>query len=354
MKKRWLSLAAVFFTASIVTACASSVTTPSADASTSMIAQQESASSSQVSEESTPAQRTSVKIAGLKGPTTMGVVHLMQQSQNQTARHDYQITMYGSPDEIIPALISGELDAAMIPTNLAAVLYQKTKGNVQVAAVNTLGVLSLIGMDETIKTMADLKGKTIYASGKGATPEYVLNFLLERSNLKVNEDVTVEYKSEATEVLNALLADPNGIAMLPQPYATTALMKNESLHTLLDLTQEWEKVSPDSQIITGVLVVRKEFANENPAFMKEFLKDYESSIQWVNENTKDAAMLIEQYGIVPKAAVAEKALPLSHLKFLSGKEMMKSVEGYLQVLYDANPASVGGALPQQDFYYGVS
>ena len=205
-----------------------------------------------------------------------------------------------------------------------------------------------------MKSVADLKGKTLYATGKGTTPEYALNHILTENGLEPGVDVTIEYKAEATEVVSALAAAGEGaLAMLPQPYVTTAQMQMDTLNVLLDLTEEWNKVSPDSALVTGVLVVQKDFAEQNPELMSDFLADYQASVEWVNTNTAEAAALIADYGIVPKAAVAEKALPQCNITFVSGAEMKQQVSGYLQVLMDADAASVGGALPGDDFYYGA-
>ena len=284
----------------------------------------------------------------------MGLVKLMSEQDAGETRHDYQVTMYGAADEISPQMIKGDIDVALVPCNLASVLYNKTEGAVEVAAVNTLGVLYIVTTGDDIASVADLAGKTIYATGKGTTPEYSLNYILRQNGLEPGVDVTVEYMSEATEVVSAMAAaSGETVAMLPQPYVTTAQMQMENLNVALDLTEEWNKVSPDSSLVTGVALVRREFAEENAAALEEFLADYAASVEWVNANTADAAQLVAQYGIVPKAEVAEKALPACNITFLAGDEMKQAVSGYLQVLADADASSVGGALPGDDFYYGA-
>ena len=297
---------------------------------------------------------TTMRIASLKGPTTMGLVQLMEAAKDGVSRHDYQVTMYGAADEIAPQLIKGDIDIALVPCNLAGVLYNKTEGQVQLAAINTLGVLYLVSTGDGVETVADLKGKTIYATGKGTTPEYVLNYILQENGLVPGKDVTIEYKSESTEVLAAMQASSGyPIALLPQPYVTTAQMQMENLKVVLDLTKEWDKVSPDSGLVTGVAVVRKDFAEKNKVAFEEFLEDYDVSVQWVRDNNDKAAELVAAYGIVPKAEIAKKALPACNLTFLTGKEMKAKASGYLQVLYDQDPASVGGKLPDDAFYYGA-
>lgn len=222
------------------------------------------------------------------------------------------------------------------------------------AAVNTLGVLYVVTTGDDITSVADLAGKTIYTTGKGTTPEYVLNYVLTQNGLTPGEDVTIEYMSEATEVLAAMQASSGyPVAMLPQPYVTTAQMQMEGLKVALDMTEEWDKVSPDSALVTGVVVARKEFVEQNEAAFNEFLEDYKASTEFVNANVDEAAALVAGYEIVPKEPIAQKALPECNITFISGADMKAKVSGYLKVLYDQNPEAVGGTLPDDAFYYGA-
>lgn len=297
---------------------------------------------------------TTFRIAGLKGPTTMGMVKLMSDAEAGETHQDYQVTMYGAADEVVPLLVKGDIDLAAIPANLAANLYNQTEGKVQVAAINTLGVLYVVTTGDDVKSVEDLKGKTVYSTGKGTTPEYVLNYILKENGIDPEKDLTVEYKSEATEVAAALqAADEGAIAVLPQPYVTAAQSQIEGLNVALNLTEEWDKVSTDSDLVTGVLVASTEFIERNEAAFEEFLKDYQASIEWVNSNTADAAELVANYGIVAKAPLAQKALPACNITYVDGAEMKTKLSGYLQVLFDQNPKAVGGAMPGDDFYYGA-
>lgn len=222
------------------------------------------------------------------------------------------------------------------------------------AAVNTLGVLYVVTTGDDITSVADLAGKTIYTTGKGTTPEYVLNYVLTQNGLTPGEDVTIEYMSEATEVLAAMQASSGyPVAMLPQPYVTTAQMQMEGLKVALDMTEEWDKVSPDSALVTGVVVARKEFVEQNETAFNEFLEDYKASTEFVNANVDEAAALVAGYEIVPKQPIAQKALPECNITFISGADMKAKVSGYLKVLYDQNPEAVGGTLPDDAFYYGA-
>ena len=299
-------------------------------------------------EEFTPA---SYSIAALKGPTAMGLVKLMKDSESgETTGNEYTFTLAGSADEVTPALIKGELDMACVPANLAAVLYGKTEGAVEVLAVNTLGVLYIVENGESVQSIADLKGQTIVAAGKGSTPEYALRYLLSENGIDPDNDVTIDWKSEHSECVAALASGQATIALLPQPFVTVAQSKIEGLRMALDLTKEWDALDNGSSLITGVIVARREVVEENPAAANEFLKEYAASVDYVNANTADAAALIGEYGIVD-AAVAEKALPYCNIVCLTGEEMQQKLSGYLQVLADANADSVGGAMPEADFYY---
>ena len=292
-----------------------------------------------------------VRIAGLKGPTTMGLVNLLDMERKGTATQHYDLQLYGAADEIVPKLIKGELDMAAIPANLAATLYQKTNGGIQVMAVNTLGVLYVVEKGNTIHSFADLKGRTILSTGKGTTPEYVLRYLLTQNGLDPDRDVKIEYCSEASEVTAQMAAaKKDAIAVLPQPYVTAAQMKDSSLRVALDLTKEWNKVC-DTQLITGVTVVRTEYAKQNPDIVANFLKDYETSITAAQTNVANTAALCEETGVVAKKAIAQKALPQCNIVYRVGDEMKADVNAYLQVLYDASPAAVGGKLPDAAFYY---
>ncbi len=288
-----------------------------------------------------------VDIMALKGPTAMGMVEMMENT-------DYNFSITASVDEVSPSLLQGKTDIAAIPANLASVLYNKTEGDIQVLAINTLGVLYLVENGETIQSVADLKGKTIYASGKGATPEYALNYILSSNGINPETDVTIEWKSEHAECVAALANEENGVAMLPQPFVTTAQAKNPQIRTALDFTEEWDALQEGkeekSSMITGVVVARKEFAEENPEEIQEFLKEYHASVDYVNENVTDAAQLMEKYDIVP-AAVAEKALPACNIVCIDGEEMQEKLSGYLEVLKEQNPQAVGGEVPNHDFYY---
>ena len=301
-----------------------------------------------------PSGQGEIKLATLKGPTTMGLVKLLDDAKTDNSDYKLNNTIYGTADEISALLIKGDIDMAAVPCNLASILYNKTEGAIQVAAVNTLGVLNVIELGENINSVADLKGKKIYSTGKGTTPEFVLNAILKANGIDPKTDVDIEYKTEATEIAGILTGEnavKDAIAVLPQPYATTVLLGNPDTRIALDLTKEWENAELSGKLITGVLVVRSEFAKQNAELMKTFLTDYSDSTKWVNDNTEAAAQLIFDAGIVPKTEIAVKALPYCNIVFETGDVMKTDVKSYLNVLFEQEPASVGGVMPDEEFYY---
>lgn len=299
----------------------------------------------------TQEEDVTIRLGGLKGPTSMGMVKLLADNDAGATTNSYEFTMAGSADELTPKLLQGELDILAVPVNLGSVLYNNSEGSVQLLAVNTLGVIYLVEKGgQTVTDWASLKGQTIYATGKGSTPEYALNYLLEKNGLDPAADVTIEWKSEPAEIVAQMAAQDHVIALMPQPFVTVAQSKFSDLTVALDLTAEWDKLDNGSQLITAGLVVRKEFAEAHPQAVADFLAEYAASTAYVNENVTEAAQLVEQYDIV-EAAVAEKAIPACNIVCITGQEMMTSVQGYLQVLFDQNPQAVGGSLPGDDFYY---
>ena len=346
MMKKTLALAMALLMALSLAACGSSGSTSAASSAPSSAAQ-----SSAASQEAEPAAPASFRIAALKGPTAMGLSYLMDQSdKGEETANDYTFTLAGAADEVTPGLIKGELDMACVPANLAATLYQKTEGQVQVLAVNTLGVIYIVENGNAVQSMADLAGKTIVASGKGSTPEFGLRYLLQQNGLDPDTDVAIEWKSEHSECVAALASGAATIALLPQPFVTVARTKLPDLRVALDLTAEWDALENGSTMITGVVVGRKDAVEANPGAVDAFLAEYNESVEWVNANVADAAAIIGNYGIVD-AAVAEKALPYCNIVCITGRPMQEKLSGYLDVLYQQEPASVGGAVPAEDFYY---
>ena len=369
MKKKLLSLTmALTLSAALLAGCGSAQDS-AAKTSTEAAAEEtteeatEEASSEEVSGEAEEAASQEdaadpidINIAALKGPTAMGMIKFMDDADNGALTdNNYNFTICAAADEITPKLIQGEYDIAAVPANLASVLYNNTEGGVEVLAINTLGVLYIVENGDSVQSVADLAGKTIYASGKGATPEYALNYILSSNGIDPEKDVTIEWKSEHAECLSALLADEDGIALLPQPFVTTAQTKSENLRVALDLTSEWDVLQKDSDspsaLITGVVIARKAFIEENPAAVKAFLSHYKDSVDYVLANTDDAAALIGKYEIVTEE-VAKKALPSCNITYIDGAEMKEKLSGYLTVLMEQNAQAVGGTLPADDFYYG--
>ena len=289
---------------------------------------------------------TEIRIAALKGPTGMGMVKLADK-QNYP---NYTVSIEASPDALNPRIISGEVDVAAVPVNLASVLYNKLDGDISVLAVSTLGVLYVVEAGSEVNSVADLAGKTVYATGQGATPEYILNYLLDKNG--VAGSVEVNYVGEHA-ALATMLADGSAeIGMLPEPNVTSTLAGNDNLRIALNLSEEWNKVC-STELVQGVVIARKSFVNEHPEAIEQFLREYEKSSAFVNENIDEAAKLIVDAGILGNVEIAKKAIPNCNISFSKGEAMHKAVEGMLAVLFEANPKSIGGKLPDKDFYYGI-
>lgn len=311
-----------------------------------------SAESSAISSQASSAvPKTNIRVVGLKGPTGLSMVKLMNDYDEKKTAEDYSFTLVSSPDEAVSKIISGEADAAAVPTNLAATLFNKTNGKVQLAAVTTLGVLSLVTNGESINNIQDLKGKTVVTSGQGTVVEYALNYILKQNGLEAGKDVKIEYKAEHAEVAAAVIAGKVKIAVLPEPYVTQVTVKNKDVKAALNLTDQWKKASKDASVLTmGCLVVRREFAEKNKDAVHTFLNEYKASAEYTNSNVADAAKLSEKYGIMA-AAVAQKAIPNCSIVYIDGTEMKTKIPDFLKILYQANPKSVGGKLPGDEFYY---
>lgn len=296
--------------------------------------------------------RTNINIAVLKGPTGIGAARLIDENINNESKNKYNFDIAASPDEITGKLISGDIDIAAIPTNLASVVYNKTKGEIQVAAVNTLGVLYLLeDGTQNIKSVSDLEGKTIALSGQGSVPEYALEYILNAYGVKAN----LEFMSEHAEVAQALASGSVSLAVLPEPQVTAVEMKNSKIVTAIDLNKEWVNACKkngieDSRLAMGCIVARKDFINNNKKAFEDFLAEYENSIDYT-ENASNVAKLVEKYQIMASAAAAEKAIPNCNIVYFDGKDMKAMLSNFYKILYDANPASVGGKVPSDDFYY---
>ena len=290
-----------------------------------------------------------IRVGALTGPTAMGMVKLLEDGKEA-----YEPTILGAADELVPLILQGEIDIASVPANLAATLYNKTQGGITVLAVNVLGVLYIGEYNsEKLNSLEDLKGQTIYATGKGSTPEYFLRYVLSQNGIDPDKDVTIEWKSEPSEVVALLNAEQKGIAMLPQPYVTAAAAQlGAGFRVALSLSEEWEKLDNGTLCTTAVVMGRREFIEENPEAVSKFLEELAASVEWVNENAADAAQLCGDYGII-KAPVAQKAIPQCNLVCLTGEGMAQALSGCLQVIFEQNPKAVGGALPESGFYYGA-
>lgn len=298
-------------------------------------------------EEPVEEEAVTVRVGSLKGPTSLGLLNMMDHAEKNETEGTYEFTILTAADEMAANVVQGNVDIALVPANLASVLYKKTEGKVTVIDINTLGVLYCVSADNSITGVKDLSGRTVVTTGQGTTPEFSLRYLLKEYGV---EDCNIEFKSEATEVVVALQQDPSLIAVLPQPFATAAQIKNEGLKANFALGDAWDELNNGSRLVTGVTIVRNDFLAEHPGAVNKFLNDHFGSVE-ESKDVDTTAELAVKYGIVEAAPVAKKALPNCALVCITGSEMKTALSGYLQVLFDADPASVGGALPEDGFYY---
>jgi NitT/TauT family transport system substrate-binding protein len=287
-----------------------------------------------------PAEK--VRVAALAGPTGMGLAYMMQDMQDK-----YDVELFTAPDQVTAKIINGEIDIAAVPVNLASVLYNKTEGKISVIGINTLGVLYVLENGNTVNSISDLAGKTIYATGQGSTPEYILSYLLDANGL--TDSVKVEYIADNTELITKLANGSIQIAMLPEPHVSVAMAQSENVRVALKVNDLWDDQN-DTQLVQGVYVVRNEFLADHKEAVDAFLVDAQASAQKVLTE-EDAPAVIVAQGIIAKEPVAKKAIPNCNITLVKGTEMKSTVGAMLQVLFDANPKSVGGKLPSDDFYY---
>ncbi len=302
--------------------------------------------------ENTPEQEVytpvDIKVGALIGPTGMGMSKLMDDAKNKTAANNYTFELFSAPTDITGLILNGELDIAAVPTNLASTLYNKSKGKVQLLALNTLGVLYIMEKGNTINSIKDLEGKKIYSSGQAATPQYALDYVLKANNINCE----VEYFATHAELATKALTGEADIILIPEPQVSTILSKNSDFRIAVDFNAAWDEACDNKALFSmGCLVVNKEFAQNNPKAVEKFLEEYTASVKFVNENPKEGAKLVAENGIVPSEAIAEKAIPNCKMVTISGDEMKTKTETYLKILFDSEPKSIGGALPGEDFYY---
>ena len=297
------------------------------------------------------AQTYAVNMTVLPGVSALGALWLIDAAEGGSTQNIYNIDILGSPDEVPPRIVQGTVDIAAVPTNMASVLYNATGGEVTVLALSTMGVLHIVDATGEINTVQDLRGRSVALSGMGAAPEFAFNYVLRQNGLEPGVDVFLDFHAEQPQIAALLAQGAAQVALLPEPFATTVVLQNENLRHALDLTEEWSRVQPEYGLVMTAIIVRNEFLENNPGAVEIFLEEFEQSIAFINNNQQEAAELAVARGLIPNANIAAQAIPRSNQVFITGERMQRYLAGYLAVLYDQMPASIGGALPDEDFYF---
>ena len=292
-----------------------------------------------------------MSVACMTGPTGVGMAKLMADSDAKATANNYTFTVASAATEINAKFIKGEINIASVPTNVAATLYNKTNGKVRMLAVNTYGVLSILEKGDSIKSIADLKGKTVYSTGKGQNPEFIFKHILKQNGLDPEKDVTINFVS-SEELVAKLISGEAEIGLAPEPAATTVMIKNSALKRALSINDEWSKVS-DTQLMMGCVIALDSYIAANPKAVEKFLEEYEKSITFAIENIDEAAKHCATYKITASEAVAKKAIPTCNLCYVTANDMKTNVNAYFDVLFNADPNSIGGAKPNDDLFYNA-
>lgn len=300
------------------------------------------------------ADTTPLKVAAMKGPTAIGLASLMQEQDalaDEGKKPAYEFTVAATADELVPRVAAGDFDIACVPANLAVKLYEQTGGAIRVIGINTLGVLYGVSHDGDVHDIADLAGRTVYLTGKGSVPGYTVEYLLAKAG--VADSVTLEYASEPSEALARMSVDPSAVAIVPEPFATASLAKDAELVRVLDLTALWDESTGTQagRFVTGVTVARSELIDDDPEAVAGFVDAWDASVRSALANPSSIAQTLVDLGILGNAALADKAVPNCNVVCIRSEEMKDDLSGYLETLHAAEDSSIGGALPDDDFYY---
>ncbi|MCL2200872.1 MAG: ABC transporter substrate-binding protein [Oscillospiraceae bacterium] len=350
-----LVIAAVL-TTTLLTACAQQPATPPAapHAETPQPAETPGTPGSAPQEPAeTEPEPAHIRLGALRGPGGMGMVKLLDDAQNGLTRNTYEYLLGGSPDELTPQFLQGNLDIIAVPSNLASIIYNNTNGAARIISVVSGGIFYIVEFGgEEVHSIADLKDREMFSAGRGAAPDFAMRFIFEENGMSFDNDIYVDWRVEPTEILALMSTMEHALALLPQPFVTVAQTQLPGLRIAIDLNEEWNALDTDSQFVTTVLIARTEFLEQNLGAVEIFLEEFAASTDFVNNNLEEGAALIEQFGIIA-APIAQRAIPYCNLVSITGPEMMRIMRGYLEVLYGIAPQSIGGALPSDDFYHGV-
>jgi NitT/TauT family transport system substrate-binding protein len=291
----------------------------------------------------------SIKVAAPTGAPTLSMIKMIKEQPALGEQVQVSYESIKSPDLVASRIISGEIDIAVVPTNLAATLYNKG-ADYKLAAASVWGILYVIG-NEKIESWEDLRGKEIHTMGRGLTPDILLRYLLTKNGLDPEKDVKLTYMGEATELASTYIAGKSAISVIPEPALANVMLKKPDTLILLDLQKEWAKLNPDaSSYPQASLIIKNDLIEKNPEFVETFLQEYEKSIDWLASNGETAGTYSEdlQTGISKQAVI--NGLQRSNIYYRDSKDAKEAIDKYMKILLDYSPEVIGGKLPDEGFY----
>jgi|LGOV01.1.fsa_nt_gb NitT/TauT family transport system substrate-binding protein len=294
--------------------------------------------------------KTFIKVAAPIGSPTLSIIKMFKDSLMIGSNTEVAYECVKSPDLMASKIMSGEIDIALVPSNLAIKMYNKGI-DYKYAATGVWGVLYIIS-SEDITTWEDLKGKEINIIGRGLTPDIVTRYLLKANGLEPDKDVKFNYVNGASELAQLFISGESTLSIMPEPMLSKVMMKKCDTKIVLDLQEEWTKVSGnnDSYPQAGIFI-KNELIENHPELVEEFLLKYEESIKWVNENPSLAGEYSEEFKTGLNAELVKKAIKRSNISYKNAIDSEKALISYYEVLLNFSPDTIGGKLPDDNFYY---
>ena len=294
----------------------------------------------------------SINIGLLNGPSCIPCAQL-NENLHKIGETEVEYEMFATPQELLPKMIKKEIDIGFMPVNVAAKVYDSTNHKIICCGITGEGNLALITKNKNIKSLKDLKGKTVFVAGLGATPEYITKYILEKEGIVLNDEkgIFLDFSLPTNQIVPELLAGKIDYAIVPEPFITIASEKSKNKINIIDLQKDYFLKYFQQNYPLTVMVVRSDFAEENPDLLKIFLEQYKSALSWTLDNPSDAGQLCEKYNFGLKKNVVEKSIPKSNYVFIPAVKGKLIIESLLQLFIEEDNSFLNGKLPEDDFYY---